>query len=352
MDRREFLKTTGGVAAAAAAGATGAAAAHGTGSAHTHTGEARVLRMAMRWPDDGKGFGDTARRLARRIEAATGARVRIEIFESSRSGIDAIASGGADLYHATEHDHVALHPAFGYFAGLPVAESLGAEALQSWLIAGGGQSLWDDLARDFGVKAMLAGHTGPVSLWSAQPLGSMPGIAGAKIHAMGLAAEAVRGIGAEPVSLAPAALKAALASGEIRAAAFGGILQAMSAGLPEAAPIATAVPFTGRGTAMSLGIATRVWETFDEATRAAFASAAAEELRVTIAEEAAHRAPVTIALAHRFGVQNASPAADVAGAMQRVGSAVVAHAAGYDGKARHINASYMGFATAAPAAQV
>lgn len=350
MDRREFLKTTGGVAAAAAAAATGTGAVANAGPSDASA--AHTLRMAMRWPDDGKGFGDTARRLARRIEAATGARFRIQIVETSKPGIDAIASGAADLYHATEHDHVALHPAFGYFASLPVEESLGAEALQSWLIAGGGQGLWDDLARDFGVKAMLAGHTGPVSMWSRVAFDSMSDIAGAKIQAMGLAAEAVRGIGAEPVSVAPGALKAALAAGEMSAAEFGGILQAMSAGLPEAAPIATAVPFTGRGTAMSLGIATGLWDAFDEATRAAFAAAAAEELRVNIAEEAAHRTPVSVALAHRFGVRNAIPAADVVGAMQRVGSAVVAHAAGYDDKSRRINMSYMSFAAATAPAQV
>lgn len=347
MDRRTFLKSTGGVAAAAAAAAAGTA---GPGHAHAgdHDGstpgsEGRLLRLAMTWPDDGKGFGDSGRRLARRIEALTAGRFRIEILETAKTGIDAVNGGEADLYHASEHQHVGLHPAFAYFAGLPTEESLSAADLDSWLVAANGQALWDELAGRFGVKAFLAGHTGPTRLWSRAPLETLADVAGQNIQMMGLAASAVRGIGAEPVALPAGDLRSALATGAVRAAEHGGILAAMSAGLPEAAPRGYATPFNGRGTAMSLGVSKGLWESLTDADKAAFAAAAREELQTTMAEERGHREPVAIALAARFGAKPAQLGPELEDAMVRVGQAVVAHAAGHDALSGRINASYMAF---------
>ena len=347
MDRRSFLKTTGGAAAAAAAAGTATASAANEISSPSLRPDAKVLRMAMRWPDDGKGFGDSARRLARRIEAASGGHFRIEHVEASNTGIDAIAAGDADLYHGTEHDHVGHHPAFAFFAGLPWTGSLAANDMQAWLMAAGGSTLWDDLAAEFGVKAFVAGHTGPALLWSKTPLDSLAAVTGKKIFAMGLGAGVVHGIGAEPADLAPNQIKNALQSGTVAAAEYGGILAAMSMGLPEVAPVATATPLNGSGTAMSLSISKALWEKLGETEQGALAHAAAEEYATTIAEERAHRAPVMSALEDRFGVKQHVLATDIRGAMDRVGSVVVAHAAGHDEKAARINASYMSFASQA-----
>jgi TRAP-type mannitol/chloroaromatic compound transport system substrate-binding protein len=343
MDRREFLKTTGVAAAAAAAGATGAHAAGEAGAAQTSAG-AKLLRMVMPWPDDGKGFGDSARRLARRIEAATGSRCRVELVESTRTGIEVLAAGEAELYHGTEDRHVALHPAFAYFAGLPWERGLPVADLEAWLVAGGGQALWDGLAGKFGVKSLLAGHTGPVSLWSAAPLDRLADLAGLGMSVDGLAAEVVRGIGAEPVALAPGEIVAAMKAGRIGAAQYGGVIAAMSLGLPEIAPRAYALALGGQGTAMSLGVSRALWDSLAEADKAAFASAAREELHTTIAEERAHREPILMAMRRRYGVVEALVGAEVKDATERIGGAVVAHAAGHDADARRINASYMGFA--------
>lgn len=346
MDRREFLKSTG-VAAAAAATAGAATAREAAHDGDPHAAGVTHLRLSMPWADDGKGFGDSARRLARRIEAATAGRYRISLLESAKSGIDAVAAGEAELYHATEHHHVGHHPAFAHFAGLPAIDSLTAADLDSWLIAGNGQALWDDLAAGFGVKALLAGHTGPVSLWSKTPLMSLSDIAGRKIQMMGLAASAVRGLGAEPAAVPAASLKDALASGELLAAEHGGLIAAMSAGLPEAAPMAYAAPLNSHGTAMSLGVAKPIWDKLSDADKAAFTAAAREEWQVTIAEARGHREPISMALKARFGAASAELGHELHDAMARVGSAVVAHAAGHDALSARINMSYMSFLASA-----
>ncbi|MCK5497469.1 MAG: twin-arginine translocation signal domain-containing protein, partial [Hyphomicrobiaceae bacterium] len=163
MDRRSFLKTT----SAAAAAATTATAATAEILEKTTPNPApavakgvKELRLAMPWSDGVTGFGDQARRLAQRIEAMSEGRYRFAFAHGVANGLSAVQRGEADLYHGSEHDHLHAHRAFAFFAGLPGDRGIAPQHLLSWILVGGGQTLWDDLAGDFGVKAMVAGHTG------------------------------------------------------------------------------------------------------------------------------------------------------------------------------------------------
>src|SRR5262249_3863603 len=157
-----------------------------------------TLELAMPWLDDGRGAGDSARRLARRIEAMTDGRHRIEIVG------EAPASSTLDLRHGSAHDYPTLNPAFAYFAGLPGSHGLPPRGLASWLTVGGGQRLWAGPARGAGLNPPRAGRSGPTPpLWSAAPLSGLSDIAGRKVYAPGLAAEVARALGAEPVSIQP-----------------------------------------------------------------------------------------------------------------------------------------------------
>ncbi len=348
MDRREFLRTSGGIAAAAATGTSAALAQDGTaatvaGAPAVQSG-ARRLRLAMPWPDDGKGAGDSARRLAQRIEVLSGGRFRVEIGELEQARSGGIGPADADLWHVAEHDNVVLHPAFGFFAGLPWDEAHKPMELKGWLIAGGGQELWDDLAAGFGTKPILAGHTGPALLWAATPFETLTDVAGRRLHVSGLAAEAFRALGAEPVRLPAQLVKAALAAGDIVAADVGGAIGSMSFGLPEAAPYAYATPLTASGSALVLHVSRSAWDGFSASEKAVLEAAASEELATSIAEERAHREPIAIAMAARCGVTYGSPGSELTASMRSVGAAVVAHAAAFDGTAQRINQSYLSFA--------
>ena len=158
MDRREFLKSTG-AAAAAATTATAARScnvrASRTGPRFRHHGAAPRHRLARHR----RGLADQARRLGQRLIAMSDGRYRIAL-PGIVNGLAAVRAGDADLYYATEHDHLDAHRALAYFSGLPGDRGIAARQLSAWMLVGGGQALWDDLAGEFGVKAMLAGHTG------------------------------------------------------------------------------------------------------------------------------------------------------------------------------------------------
>ncbi|WP_295555475.1 hypothetical protein [uncultured Hyphomicrobium sp.] len=338
MDRREFLITSGGAAVAA----TSSAAAHAEGPfpAAVADGQGIPLKLSMPWADTPQGPADGVRRLARRIEAMTGGRYRIEVVAQG-SGL----ASEADLVHGSAHDFAPLHPAFAYFAGLPGSGGLEPRDFAHWISVGGGQMLWDDLAGRHGWKPLLAGHSGDTPpLWSREPIARLNDLAGQRISAPGLGADVARALGAEVHdTLAPHEAATALASGSVFAAEAGGLLTCFAAGLPHAARYGTGTGLNGHGTALSLHIRQPVWERFSEADKAIFAAAAAEEYQLSLAEARAHAGVTRQVLATYMRVKLAPWPADITDALGRVAEATIAHVAGRDAIAARIDQSYMAF---------
>lgn len=339
MDRRDFLITTGGAVVAATSTAANAEA---PASDPIHpAAAARPLRLAMPWDDTPQGPADGARRLARQFEAMTGGRYRIEI--TGARG----AEPEADLYLGTAHDFAPHHPAFAYFAGLPGARALPAAALPQWLAVGGGQMLWDDLAADLGWKPLLAGHLGDAPpLWSRTPIAVLGCLAGRKAAGQGLAADVLRAIGAEPVTLAPGDVSAALSNGTLDAAEAGGLVASLAGGVASAAPFATGRGINAHGTALALHVRLPVWDSLGEAGQLILAAAAAEAYQASIADMLVHEGLARQVLESSAGVTFQPWPADVAEAISRVSEATIAHVAAFDGRAQRIDHSYFAFRNA------
>jgi TRAP-type mannitol/chloroaromatic compound transport system substrate-binding protein len=351
MHRRAFLRSTGAAAASAAvaanAGAMGdAGAAPGAGEvAAPHVApRTRRLRLAFAWRDDIAGAGEQAVRLARRIERATDGRLAVTLARTQGDAFAAVAADAADLVHGTELHHVARHPAFAFFGGLPGAAGLAPHDLAAWIAVGGGQALWDDLAGAYGVKPLLVGHLGErPALWSTAPISRLADVAGQRVHALGLAQDVVRAAGAEPVALPADEIAAALAAGEIAAAEWGGALASLAIGVPRTAKHVAGFSLSCAGTALSLAIRVDLWDDLDPADQTVIAAAAAQELQLGLAEARAHERVVRAALASHHGIRFAPANSDGAHAIARLADAVVADASGRDDRAARINASYMGF---------
>jgi TRAP-type mannitol/chloroaromatic compound transport system substrate-binding protein len=259
MDRRDFLKSAG-AAAAAATTATAVAAESATAqpaavAAPNLAAGIVELRLATFWPDAVAGPADQARRLGQRLAAMSGGRYRIAFANGIGDGLASVRAGEADLYYASEHDHLGAHRALAYFAGLPGDHGIAARHLSAWMLAGGGQQLWDDLAANFGVKAMLAGHTGEQPCFVAsRRVSDMSELAGEKVAVSGLARDVVRGFGLEPVAIPVAHVADALTRGELVAAECGGAITSYALGLLRAASCSAGTSVNRHGSAVSLGI--------------------------------------------------------------------------------------------------
>jgi TRAP-type mannitol/chloroaromatic compound transport system substrate-binding protein len=192
-----------------------------------------------------------------------------------------VRAGEADLYYASEHDHLGAHRALAFFAGLPGDRGIAARHLSAWMLAGGGQQLWDDLAANFGVKAMLAGHTGEQPCFVAsRRVGDMNKLGGGKVAVSGLARDVVRGFGLEPVRIPVARVADALTRGELVAAECGGAIASYALGLLRAASCSAGTSINRHGAAASLGMRRSLWDSLPASDQALFAAAAAAEFEL------------------------------------------------------------------------
>jgi TRAP-type mannitol/chloroaromatic compound transport system substrate-binding protein len=328
MDRRDFLKVGG--AAAVTAGSAGAATAR---PAPTILPGATELRLAS--PDLPDVPSLAPDRLARRIELATGGRYRI-IAEPDTSA--------ADLVFGNVNRRRDQHPAFAFFAGLPLGQGLDAPTQQTWLAVGGGQMLWDDLAGRFGFKPLIAGHTGPSGgLWATRRLETASDLSGARVHVDGLAADVVRALGAVPTRLMVGDLRAGLAEGRIEAAE---LLAPLVLAAPDLQPLAQRLYNPGLnagGAVLSLDVRRQIWDGLSVADQAILEACAAEAHMQGLAEAQAHDLMATqIASTTKWPVKS-TLGAQLSASLHRAAGKVLAELAGHDPDARRIHDSYQAF---------
>ena len=118
----------------------------------------RQLKMVTDWPEGLPGTLSNAVRLAQTIGAATGGRIKIEVFPADAlvrpfETFDAVSAGVADMYHSVEYYWEKKSPAFHFFAAIPFGFT--ADELFAWVQYGGGQELWDALSGQFNIKSLL-----------------------------------------------------------------------------------------------------------------------------------------------------------------------------------------------------
>lgn len=346
MDRRDFLRTTSSAAAAAATVAAASAPAVAETPAPAIGPGIRDLRLATPWTGVA-GLADQAHRLAQRIETLSDGRYRVAVSGGDMDPLGAVSRGDAELYFAFADDHVHAHKAFAYFGGLPGDNGLAAHDLEAWMLAGGGQMLLDDLAGDFGVKLFLAGHTGAEPpIWLKRPVGTLEDLDGQPIFARGLGRDVIAGLGATPAAMADGDAVASFAAGDLLAVSWGGMTASHAAGLHRHAAQVVAGGLSRHGAALSLGIGRSLWDELGAADREIFAAIAATEFQLSLASERAHAAVLANVMARGGGPASVSWPADIATALSRVSSAVIAHVARSDAKAGRISASYEAFASA------
>ena len=111
MRRRDILAGAGSLAAGATVSFPAPAIAQGI----------RQLKMVTDWPEGMPGLHTSAVRFAQTIGAATGGRIKIEVFPAGAlvrafETFDAVGAGVADMYHSFEGYFEKKSPAFHFFA--------------------------------------------------------------------------------------------------------------------------------------------------------------------------------------------------------------------------------------------
>src|SRR3954463_14600043 len=153
-------------------------------------------RMVTSWPKRLPGPGMSAERVAERIAALSGGRLQIAVSAAGEvvpafEVLDAVGGGGAEIGHTASFFWQGKQPAAAFYTTVPFG--LTPHEHVAWVEAGGGQALWDELYRPFGVKPFMGGNTGVcMGGWSRREIKSAEDVKGLKIRSLGLGGEVYR----------------------------------------------------------------------------------------------------------------------------------------------------------------
>jgi TRAP-type mannitol/chloroaromatic compound transport system substrate-binding protein len=299
------------------------------------------------WPDGMPGLQTGAVRFAQTIGAATGGRIKIEVYPAGAlvrpfETFDAVGAGVADMYHSDEYYFEKKSPAFNFFSAVPFGFT--ADELFAWVQHGGGQELWDALSGQFNIKPLLCLNTGTqMGGWFTREITSPEGFKGLRYRMPGSGAEVLRRLGAIVVTLPGTEIVPALKSGAIDASEWVGPWLDMAMGLHKAARYYYYPGFHEPGTGTSVGINKGVWESFDAGDRRVIEAVAACEYARSLAEFNTNNALSLRKLRDEGSVKIRKFDDSVLRAFLAISKDVVAEIGAGDELSRKIYASYQQF---------
>lgn len=197
-------------------------------------------RMVTSWPKNLPGPGVTAQRLADRITAMSGGRLKVTLHAAGElvSGLevlDAVGGTVAQMGHTASFFWTGKMRAAAFFTTVPFGLTPGEHI--AWIEHGGGQALWDELYEGFGVKPFMAGNSGmQMGGWIRREINGLDDLKGLKFRIPGLGGAMMKKLGVLPVLLAPSEILPALQTGTIDATEFLGPWSDRAAGFYKVAP--------------------------------------------------------------------------------------------------------------------
>lgn len=349
MKRRALLKGAGLIAASAAL------AACKPGESTQGTSEApgapaiirkrRTLKLVTTWPKNLPGIGESPERIARAITAMTDGALTIKVYAADElmpalGVFDAVSSGDAEMYHGAEYYWQGKSKAYPFFTGVPFG--LNTAEHNAWILHGGGQALWDELAARFNIKPILAGNTGvQMGGWFNREINTVEDFKGLKIRMPGLGGEVLRRLGAGATLLAGGDIFPALQNRTIDAAEWVGPFNDMALGFHQVAKYYYYPGWQEPSAALALAVNLDVWNAFSDAERAIITNACIAEDERCLAQYNNDSAALLSQLVEQHGTQLRRYPDDVLREIARVARQVMEEIAASDDMARRVYESFL-----------
>jgi TRAP-type mannitol/chloroaromatic compound transport system substrate-binding protein len=301
-------------------------------------------RMVTSWPKNRTGPGISAQRIVDRIKAMSGGRIDISLFAAGEivppfAVLDAVSNGTVEIGHTASLYWQGRMPAAGFFTSVPFG--LGPIEHQAWIELRGGQALWDELYRPHGVRAFLAGNTGPsMGGWFRRKLESNEDLKGMRLRVQGLGAEIYAKLGAVPMAVSAGDLLPALEKGSIDAAEFLAPATDLETGLPKYAPFYYAPGFNKPNGASELLVSLKAWEQLPHDLRSVVIEACRAEHTLGLAEAYQTNAVALTEILGRYPVTLEAFPRSIMEAAQKASSELLAELAASSPLANRIVESY------------
>jgi TRAP-type mannitol/chloroaromatic compound transport system substrate-binding protein len=341
MDRRQFVSGASVGVAVAASVLPKPAIAQG----------ARELKMVTIWPKTLPGLQSGAERVAEAITALSGGRLNVKVFAAGQlvgafESFDAVSSGLADMYHASEITWAGRSPAFSYFCNVPFGFT--PPEINAWIYHGGGQALWDELSAGFGLKPFMCGNTGPqMGGWFTKEITGVESYKGLRYRMPGVGGEVLRRLGAVVVNLPPGEIIPSLRSGAIDASEFAGPWVDTALGLHKAAKYYYYPGFHEPGAVISLAVNKKLWESLGSTERRVIETAAAAENALSYADFTANDAIALQQIANDPAIEVRKLDDSVLQALGKMSGEVLSETARKDDLTRRVYESFIKFRASA-----
>lgn len=234
MKRREFV---GGLALAAGTAACSRQAPERVSS--TDSSKRFEWNMVTSWPEKLRGLGTGVQRLADRIFAVSGGRMKITVYPagqlvSALEVFDNVSRGVVQMGHDPSYYHRGKVPAAQYFTAIPFGQN--ANEINAWVYHGGGLELWRELYEPFGLVPIPAGNTGvQMAGWFNREIRTADDLKGLKMRIPGLGGEVMQRAGVVQVTVPALEIFTALQTGVVDAAEWVGPYNDVALGLHRAA---------------------------------------------------------------------------------------------------------------------
>jgi TRAP-type mannitol/chloroaromatic compound transport system substrate-binding protein len=301
-------------------------------------------RMVTSWPKGRAGPGVSAKRIADRINVMAGGRLQVDLFAAGEivpafAVLDAVSNGTVEMGHTAALYWQGKIPAAGFFTTVPFG--LGPVEHEAWIELRDGQALWDELYRPYGVRAVLAGNTGPsMGGWFRQKLTGPEDLKGMRIRVQGLGAELYKRLGAVAMTVSAGDLLPSLERGSIDAAEFLAPAPDLETGLQKYAPFYYAPGFNKPNGASELMVALKLWEPLPDDLKAIIVEAARAEHTLGLADAHERNATALVELLGRNQVTLEAFPRSIMDAARKAANEMIAEIADTSPLARRIVASY------------
>jgi len=293
-------------------------------------------RMSTSWPKRLPGPGMSAERGAERIATRSGGRRESTVAAAGEvvpalEVLDAVGSGVAEIGHTAAFYWQGKAPAAAFFTTVPFG--LIPNEHVSWIEAGGGQVLWDELYAPFGVKPFMGGNTGVcMGGWFRREIKSRDDVRGLKVRSLGLGGEVYRRLGAIAQTTSPGEIQVALQSGVIDGAEFVGPGSDIALGLYRFAPFYYGPGFNKPNVTSVCSVSVSSWNVREADLKAIVAHSCAAEAKLALADAERLNPEALVALTGQHRVQLRAFPQDLIRAARGISAEVLADLSALEGR--------------------